>query len=470
MPPETTEIERSTSHVTPRATGGPQVVIRKILHRFGIDRAIAYTLAGRGWSVLSGPVTLFFIARFLKPAEQGFYYTFGSVIALNIFFELGLTFVILQFASHEKAHLEWNEFGTLSGSPVAHTRLAALLKLALKWYSIAASLVLLVVLPAGLVFFAKNSGASAVSWRAAWIWLVIASALDLLISPLQAIIEGSGKVSQLASMRIGQSVLSSLGLWLTLISHGGLFASPVVETVNVGVALAWIIIGYRRFFQVLLRSDVSGSPLNWGKEVWPFQWRIALSWLSGYFIFQIFNPVLFATRGPVVAGQMGMSITLCNALLGVSIAWMSTKASPFGVLVARREWHELDVIFFRTLRQSILVLVTGGLAIFGAIVYLNYNHHPFSQRIVSPSVFLMILIATMMNHIVFCEAQYLRTHKEEPFLWTSLTLAVLTAACTFLLAKPFGATGVAAGYLGCCSFGLVAGTQIFFAKRRVWHA
>jgi hypothetical protein len=149
---------------------------------------------------------------------------------------------------------------------------------------------------------------------------------------------------------------------------------------------------------------------------------------------------------------------------------MSTKASPFGVLVARRQWHELDTLFFRTLRQSALVLVAGGLLIYAAVAYLNYIHHPFSRRVVSPTTFAMILTATMMNHIVFCEAQYLRTHKAEPFLWTSITIAILTAGSTLLFAKPFGAFGVSAGYLVCCTFGLVAGTQIFLAKRKGWHA
>src|ERR1039457_7148048 len=164
-----------------------RALVQTILRMFGIDRAIAYTLIGRGWGVLSGPLTIVMIAQFLRPEEQGFYYTFGSVIALNIFFELGLTYVLLQFASHEKAHLEWTPAGTLAGSELSKTRLAALLKLALRWYVVAASLILLLVLPGGIVFFSRYSAASAtIAWRVPWIWLATASALNLLASPLFA--------------------------------------------------------------------------------------------------------------------------------------------------------------------------------------------------------------------------------------------------------------------------------------------
>ena len=59
----------------------------RILRSFGVDRAIAYTLVGRGWSVIAGPLTLLLIAWSLRPEEQGFYYSFSSVIALNMFFD-----------------------------------------------------------------------------------------------------------------------------------------------------------------------------------------------------------------------------------------------------------------------------------------------------------------------------------------------------------------------------------------------
>jgi hypothetical protein len=291
-----------------------------------------------------------------------------------------------------------------------------------------------------------------------------------MVAPLFAILEGCGKISQIASMRARQNVLASLGLWLTLLCHGALFAGPVMQTINVTFALAWVASGYVPFFRSLLRTNVSQAPLHWRSEVWPFQWRIALSWLSGYFIFQLFNPVLFATHGPVVAGQMGMSITICNAILSVSMAWMSTKASPFGVMVARRQWKSLDTLFFKTFRQSALVLVAGSIVLCAFVGVLNYRHHPFSARLLAPVPLAFLLLSTIMNHSVFCEAQYLRTHKAEPFLWLSIVGALLTATSTLLLAKPFAAFGVSAGYLLCCTVSLIIGTRVFLGKRREWHA
>jgi hypothetical protein len=166
---------------------------------------------------------------------------------------------------------------------------------------------------------------------------------------------------------------------------------------------------------------------------------------------------------------MGMSVALCNSLLAVSMAWMSTKASPFGVLVARRQWKSLDTVFFKTFRQSLLVLALGSFCGYACVVALKHYNHPFSKRWLDPVPFAFLLLAVVLNHILFCEAQYLRAHKMEPFLWMSITIGVLAAVSTLVLAKPFSALGVSAGYLACCTLGLIMGTMIFFRRRTEWH-
>ena len=111
----------------------------------GLDRAIGFTVLGRFWGSAAGLVTLTLIARFLSPAEQGYYYTFGSLVALQIVFELGFSFVILQLASHERAQLTISNDYEITGDPIAHARLASVIQKSVRWYSVAA--VFMAVLP-----------------------------------------------------------------------------------------------------------------------------------------------------------------------------------------------------------------------------------------------------------------------------------------------------------------------------------
>ncbi len=87
------------------------------------------------------------------------------------------------------------------------------------------------------------------------------------------------------------------------------------------------------------------------------------------------------------AGQMGMSLNLANALQSVSISWINTKAAPFGALIARKEYSTLDTLFFRALRQSMIVCIVGALFIYGPpAVYLNWAHIRFAQQLLEPNI------------------------------------------------------------------------------------
>jgi Polysaccharide biosynthesis protein len=275
----------------------------KIANLFGIDRAIAYTIIGKGFQVLAGPITIILIAKFLSPEEQGFYYTFASVVSLQIFFELGLSFVILQFASHEKAELIWIGRRTLDGNPLAKQRLSSLVKLTIKWYGIIAVLMILILLPAGIIFLSTGRITSDLSWKIPWIIMIVSSSGMLFLSPLLSLIEGCGLIAEIAKMKIYQNLIGNLGLWIGLSLEAKLFSASIPNIIGIILIGSWIYRKFKHLFTDLL--NYSGAHLNskentkisWRREIFPLQWKIALSWLSGYFIFILFTPVLFTFHG-----------------------------------------------------------------------------------------------------------------------------------------------------------------------------
>ena len=446
-------------------------LLRKTLRAIGVDQAVAYTLLGRGWSVLAGPVTLIFIIRFLSPQEQGFYYTFGSILGLQVFLELGLSGALILYSSHEKAKLDWTAQGSLTGDPIAKCRLSTLLRTALIWYGVVALLFVLIVLPVGWHFFQTHQPPGArINWPLPWIWAVLVQAAGLLLSPLFAILEGCGLISEIALLRLFQSITGWSTCWIILYARWGLYAAPVFNTVSLLAGLAWLIAAKRIFLVDLLTQNHLPTALNWGREVWPFQWKFALSNVSGYFAFALFNPVLFAYHGATAAGQLGMSSNIMGALSAMAMAWVSTKASPFGMLIAKREFEKFDRLFFPALWQSLALIVLGGIVFWSAAYYFHSIHHRFGSRLLDPLP-LGLLIATMvLSHIIGAEAIYLRAHKQEPFLIISIAIGVLVALCTYVLGKPYAATGMMVGFfLVNLIFGVGGGTWIFVTKRRLWH-
>lgn len=442
--------------------------LRSILKAFGIDRAIAYTILARGWASGTGLITIFLVAHFLSAAEQGYYYTFGSLIALQIVFELGFSFVILQMASHERAHLLISVDQEISGDPVAHARLASVLQKTVRWYTAGAWLVAIFLLTAGSHFFAAHQ--DGIHWRSAWYTACLAAAVTFMVDPLLSFMEGCGFVSDIARVRFRQAAVGSISAWAALLMHHGLFAPGMIILGNALVALLWLF-RHRVLLGSLLRHRPGKHGIRWMGEVWQFQWRIAVSWLCSYFIFQLYNPVLFAYWGPVAAGRMGMSLTIANAITSIAISWISTKSAPFGSMIARREYSQLDMTFFASLRQAIGVSVACALIVWAGVLYLNWKNDSLSHRVLTPTCMALLLSNTILNIVISAEALYLRAHKQEKFLLISVLGALLVSLSTYFLGKAYGSFGMVAGALSVSLFvGLPLGTLTLQKYRRLWHA
>ncbi len=438
----------------------------------GLDRAIAFTVMGRFWSALAGTVTILFIARYLTPKEQGYYYTFYSLVALQIVFELGFSFVILQLAAHERASLTFLPDGSVKGDAIAHSRLASVLQKAVHWYFAAGLLMALVLIPAGFAFFEAHQTAGAtVAWKVPWCLLVIAAMLAFQIDPVFSFLEGCGFITEVAQRRLTQAVLGSLLAWAAMFSHHGLYSPAMVILGQVAVGLAFLLSRrHRRLLEGLLFYPVREHFVGWKNEIWPFQWKIAISWMCGYFIFQIFSPVLFAYQGPAAAGQMGMSLNIATAIGSVALAWMNTKASPFGAMVAQSRFAELDRLFFRTLWQSTVLLAIGSAVFFFALMAGENSYPKFANRVLPAWAFSLLLLNTIINHIIVSEALYLRAHKQEPFLVPTVISAAMITPLTFFLARNYGASGVVVGLsMQGILFALPCATYVFLTKRKVWH-
>lgn len=447
-------------------------MLRVLAGRMGVDRAVFLTLISRVWGVGAGVVTILMVTTTLSPELQGYYYTFYSLIALQVFAELGLNYAIVQFGSHEMARLAWTPEGTVRGDPAAHRRLQSLLHFTLAWYGGAVFLMLVTLPPIGLRFFARaaDSVPTDAAVSLAWVLLVVFSSLTLLVNACLALLEACGRVADMALVRLSQSVASSVAVWVLLTAGAGLFAVAASSAMMVVTATVWLMVRYRHFLIDLLKSGGRGAGLAWREEIWPFQWRIAVSVMSGYLVTQLFNPLLLSSHGSVVAGQMGMSLQIVAAMNGAALAWITTKAPTYGQLIATGRRRELDALFLRGLLQSSLVLVVGLTVVLSVFYVMSSGGARFATRILPLEQLVLLCVACVANHVVVSESVYLRAHKEEPFMILSVANGLATAALTILLIPPLGSLGAVVAYTATSLvIGLGGGTAVFVLKRRQWR-
>ena len=448
-------------------------LINRLLNTLGIDGAILYTSSARIIQAGGGIITLLLIAKFLTSEEQGYYYTFGSILSMQIFFELGFNGILTQYVAHENANIKSYIKSDNDDERRFQSRLSSLLHIYIKWYSFLSVLALIVLLISGFYFFNNFDNTDKIQWRFPWVVLTINAVITFFFLPLLSIIEGLGFVKEIAKYKLVYQFINMFLLWVFLSVGAKLYSASFAGICSF---LVLIILVWKKFRTTLIQiwNLLGEEKISYKLEIFPYQWKMALSGISGFFIFQLFNPVVFANEGAVVAGQMGMSLTLLNAIQNLSMSWINTKVFCFSELIALRRYFELDRIFNKVLKQSVfisgflLALVFITIFIFreSNIYIKNIN---IADRFLDYKPMFFLALSLFLNQFVFSWATYLRCHKREPYMWLSIITAVLCLLSTFLLGNIFGVLGITFGYFIITIGTFVSAFIIYHNKKKDWH-
>jgi O-antigen/teichoic acid export membrane protein len=449
-------------------------IIKKITSKFGLDRAILFTSSSSILGAFGSVVSLILVVKYLTGVEQGFYYTFGSIVAIQIFFELGLNGIITQYVAHEMAHLQWQGNHMVEGESKYISRLSSLLHFSLKWYLFFASILIISLIAVGFFYFNRyNTANNTVSWGVPWIFLAVSTGINLIVSPVIAFLQGLGKVKEIAKTQLILQIFKLAIMWVGLIAGAKLYVLGLASFMGVLIYTLVIVLKYRQLLANIWQIKIV-ERVHYRKEIFPYQWKIAMSWISGYFIFQLFNPVLFATEGAVVAGQMGMTLAALGGISSITIAWITTKVPTFSGLIAQKNFNELDTLFNNTLLQSFIlniILLLGMFAVIFGIRYFNISMSGkhLGDRFLPYLPMALMMLSIVANNIITSWATYLRCHKKEPMMVLSIAMGIACTLSTVLLGKCFGVLGMTTGYMILCVMSFICTYFIFITSKRNWH-
>lgn len=438
---------------------------KRLFSFLGLDHVLLLTVLSHVISIIVGPISLFVVGTFMSQVEQGYYYTFSSLITLQSFLELGFSQAIVHIASHEFGSLQFGSKGNLEGDMDSKSRLLSLLKLAVKWYAVIAVLIVTVVGAVGYYFFNLKDG-NGVHWVAPWWGLCVATAINVILLPVYSFLEGCNQYLWVAVARIVTRLLASLVFCTSIIGGFGLIAGCYSVLIGTIAFVIMFCVRWKNLLKDLIGFDIV-KKISWKEEIMPFQWRIALGWICGYFIFNFFAPVLFQYQGPIIAGQMGMTLIIMNSIGNVSSSWINIKTSVLGGMVSKRNWKSLDSIWLKSTIQSLLLVVLA--SVFFVLCFLLFEkEYKIFQRFLDIKCIIVLCVAFCLNQLIYCQNLYMRSFKKEPFLLVFIANAILTGSSIFLSAKYYTVLEV------CCSFAvficlsLICTSIIFSRKRKAW--
>lgn len=479
---ETESRDDSEAEVSRKTTIDSQtsIFMKRTLRKAGVDGAVGFAVLAKLWQLLTGPLTQLIMVLSFSKATQDYYYAFSSMLGMQIFVELGLSIVLISVSSHEWSRLSLQD-GKIVGDASAKSRLISLGRMMLRWYGTAALIFAATITMAGFLFFSETSSAGTggspirekVAWLTPWIALVIVNGLQLPLLPLTAILEGCNQLSVINRVRFWQGVAGTVVMWLALTSGFGLWSLVASASIRLAGELYLVAVRYRPFFDAF-RSPSEQDQIDWKHEILPLQWRIAVQGILLWLANSLPLLLIFKNWPEGAAAQLGMTWTILTALQGASLAWIETRRPVFGALIAARKFRELDQLFFRMMRLSMLIMTAAVICFSLTVWWMGTRTEWLFERLagrmlpVGPTA--MFSMAMVLLQFALCTNLYVRAHKRDPFLVASIVSSLTVAALQVWLGKLYGSSGVAGGYLlGIASVQVPLWTLIWVRTRQEWH-
>ena len=340
---------------------------------FLMQKDVSRSLLQRAFGVISGLAITMSVPFFLSPGQQGYYYTFASVLATQIFFELGLGQVLLyRFSSYAPSELNRDRPTNLKSS-------SELLYVSRRIYILISILFFVIGSSTGLILFSRFHY-SGIQWIPQWLLLVFFTSINLAQSIKFVFLESQGSIARVAVFRLKLNLIASTAFYM---------------------------------------CDV------WRRQIFPLQWRMSLSWMSGYFIFQLITPIAFIRFGPTVAGQLGFAVSAMNSILFVATTFTSAISPRLSLVFHAGRIDLFNSLFDRSFKRSLgaIIVLTQLCVLF--IFLLSKSNVDIVSRFLAWRPLLVYSVSVVFFAVVYCWSIYLRSQAIEPLVLQSTITAIV---------------------------------------------
>lgn len=308
-------------------------------------------------NIASGLLCLIIVAGAYDSLAAGRIYTLISLAGAATLFELGLSMLVLQRASQVTRESSWNPLDPAQ----SHELITPFMGHYLVLICGQALLLLAVLLPVGLWVIVGVFKEPFVSLGVfAWLGACFVMALGLPTALVLSALEGLGQLVVVAKVRAGQALASLLALNLPLFLGVGYpaVAIQLACALAVGWLALWAFNGplVKWILQHVRLQFVSAR----AKLDWPFQWRLSLSFLSGYFSNQAWVVAISLTGAVALAGHVAMTLQVLTAVVGFAMTPIAARLATLSA-IARPEssddYYKLSIVLIRQTGLIFLIML-----------------------------------------------------------------------------------------------------------------
>lgn len=390
------------------------ILINRIKNIMSINKSAIYSIVGTFFRFASAPLIMLAMSKSMSLEEQGYYYAFISVAAIQWIFELGVSTCLVQSLAAIKQKNIAKKY----------------MEIGLCFYVFSSLMVFIFLNIYALSVFEI---AEASFWFLAWFFYAITISANLFLNYFLIVSEGVGDSEFVYLTRLKSSVAYSATLLIAIYFGYGLWslffaqlAQFFVTSYSIRKISEIIFIPHRRNLKKY-KSIV--------RKMWRFQYKVSLVWIFGYLYWNLINIYIFKTNGPVLSGQFGMVNSIFTALAVAMSAILFTKRSNIGYKIS-----EGFILWSYTYFKKIYIVIAIGYITLSSLFFIVIKSGLFDNVLNRMlSIDLMILFSIMRLFMMLYDLIliYMRMFNDEPLYILTLCNYVLFPLSFILVLEYF---------------------------------
>lgn len=439
------------------------------IKKFQRNKAILLSVLSTGTIGFSGLISTVFAANYLDGNQLGYYYTFISLASIKVLADLGLNVVVISAISHKTSSITFLDGGKIKGKINEINFIINLSRFAIKWYFLAGIFSSLLIFHIGKILFESKEIFEIISWSTPWLCFSIIIGINLAISPIYSILEGCNQTHFVYQIKIYSATISIVLAYISFANGADLMTCSILMGAEIIFGVIAVIFSYKNFYWKIFITINRKKDIKWKENILPMQWRIAISWISGYLTFHLFVPLIFHFDNPITAGKMGISLAIVNGITSIAVSLIAPQFPRMGKLISTNNSENINNLFIKNLRLIILYSIISALTILFLIWNTDSINQEIKHKIIKPNELTILLIPVYLQILSLPFSSYLRAHKKEPLYFVSLLSGIFTLLAIFYGVREYSTLGVVIGYsiVSFIQFPIVI--YIWFINKKKWY-
>lgn len=390
------------------------------------NEGVLTTVSNNLIKIVRGPILAAIIVVYLSPVEQGYWYTFQSLILFAIIGDFGISrMIIIIFPKYFIEIKKANKFSELKAALINYS--SNLFTFLFLYIFLIVIIFLILLCSVKLIYNEWTS-----EYFFAWTLCAASASLNLISTYVGSVLYSLDEVSIKNYYEQIFGIVFSICAAFFIIFDFGLFSLGISILIGFIISNLYILLKFGKLVKRLFFLSNIKIGINSIISTKKLQFKFFSSSLLSLYISSSLVPFVMKLFDPVIAGQLGLSIFIINSIVTFSLTYNYVEYPKIVHYINELKFKKVKSKCFELFKINNILYLIFSIVFILFLQFAPSNIEYYFDRFLSFDFLILILITQLILMNIGFVANIVRGFKVEPY-WKLGIIQVFTTSILFYI-------------------------------------